>query len=151
MVNTYLLRVLRRWMHRLRILCTFPTLWRNFCGDCVARRWMVGNDDWDVLCMGCLTGWSRADRLALALRRDPCTNRKNATAARTWVASAINNAKKAEMDDGNGGNRTQGDRKTQRRLGLPRNPNGSLNAKKNPLHRRAAMGFPVCHPPGTPS
>ena len=70
MVNSYLLRVLRRWMHRLRILCTFPTLWRNFCGDCVARRWMVGNDDWDVLCMGCLTGWSRADRLALALRRD---------------------------------------------------------------------------------
>ena len=50
----------RRWGYRLRVLGSFPTVWRQFCSNCGSRRWQAGNDEWYALCMGCLDGFSRA-------------------------------------------------------------------------------------------
>ena len=60
----------RRWKYRLRVLGSFPTLWRGFCSDCGSWRWQAGNDEWYVFCMGCLTGYSRADLLVWGPGRD---------------------------------------------------------------------------------
>ena len=67
MLDSFLLRVLRAWWrrtfswrYRLRMLGSFPTIWRAFCNNCSVRRWIVGNDEWHHLCMGCLTGFSRS-------------------------------------------------------------------------------------------
>ena len=74
MLDSLVVRALRRWArrwwYRLRVICSFPTLWRQFCGNCAARRWIVGNDDWYALCMGCLTGYSRTALLEWGPGRD---------------------------------------------------------------------------------
>ena len=64
MLDSFVMRAWRRWYrrwgYRLRVLGSFPTLWRQFCSNCGTRRWQAGNDEWYGLCMGCLDGYSRA-------------------------------------------------------------------------------------------
>ena len=73
----------RRWGYRLRVLGSFPTLWRGFCNDCGTRRWWAGNDEWYALCLGCLTGWSRSALLSGVRAETECSTPSNAPAAQT--------------------------------------------------------------------
>ena len=75
MLDSFVMRAWRRWYrrwgYRLRVLGSFPTLWRGLCQVCGFRRWQAGNDEWYVLCMGCLDGYSRAALLEWGPGRGP--------------------------------------------------------------------------------